>query len=121
MDALGHVNNVVFAGYFESARVDFFENLKINTGFTLPDKVGPLLLHLEMDYKRQVTYPADLEVTVGAVSITSRIFKMGCSIWDRADECVAAGSSHHIWFDFNSGRPMRIMEDFRTILEPMIE
>ena len=121
MDIQGHVNNVAFARYFETARAEFYERLKRDTGYERPHDVMSVMNRLEMDYRRQVKFPAALEITVGLIEVTSRTYWMGGSMWSEEGECVATGVSHHIWIDPTSGRPVRMPESFRKIAEALRE
>ncbi len=65
MDALGHVNNIVYLRYFESTRIRFCEELDYS-GFD-PTKMGspeapygPILASITCRYKFPVTYPDTL-------------------------------------------------------------
>lgn len=69
-DALGHVNNAVYASYAELGRIDFLK--KLDTRIT-----GFILARLAMDFRRQVKLGEDCYITtevarVGQTSITMR-------------------------------------------------
>ncbi|MCZ8157700.1 MAG: acyl-CoA thioesterase [Leptospira sp.] len=112
MDAFGHVNNVTYARYFESARADFFSSVGIWDSPLKPAKTGPVITHLEMDFRKQVMFPATLEVTLEVNAMTSRGFHIVCSMWNERDECVVTAGADIVWFDFVSGRPAIIPKDF---------
>ena len=61
MDALGHVNNVRYITWVETARIAFFEKLGMST--RAGDRIGPILARIENDFLEPVEYPA--RVTVG--------------------------------------------------------
>lgn len=114
MDAFGHVNNVSYARYFESARADYFTVLGIWETPQKPLEAGPVLTHLEMDYRRQVVFPETLEVTVEVASFTSRGFRMATSMWNSNGDCVLTGHGDFIWMDFRTGRPVTIPQDLKN-------
>ena len=62
MDAMGHVNNMIYLQYLESARVGYFE--AIGWGIRIVDgrKQGPVVASQTFNYRRQVVYPDELEV-----------------------------------------------------------
>jgi acyl-CoA thioester hydrolase len=63
MDSQGHVNNAAYFTYLESARVELIRK----TGFKgkqAGDAEGPALVSTSCDFKRQVVYPATLDVGV---------------------------------------------------------
>lgn len=107
MDAFGHLNHVIYAKYFENARVNF-----MSTNGLFPTesvKEGPVIVRLELDYRRQVRYPEVLEITLAVKSYSSRGFTMSCSMWS-SEECVLTGYAEFLWFSFENGKPGRIPE-----------
>ncbi len=113
MDAFGHVNNVTYVRYFESARADYFSAESLWDSPLKPDRFGPVLTHLNMDYRKQVVFPATLEITLEVDSISSRGFSVVCSMWNEQNDCVASGAAGLVWFDFEQGKPAQIPEIFR--------
>ena len=62
MDALGHVNNVMYFRYMEQARIGLFARL-------VPEEhawksLGMVIASTSCDFKRALVYPADIEVRV---------------------------------------------------------
>ena len=116
MDALGHVNNVAFNRYFETARAEFFFGKLGEKPAARRTETGPVITSVAMQYRRQVHFPATLEATVGVLEVSARTFGLGCTIWE-GPVCVAGGKSQHIWLDFGTGRPTRMPPDFWQLLE----
>jgi acyl-CoA thioester hydrolase len=114
MDAFGHVNNVTYVRYFESARADYFTAMKIWDSPQKPLQAGPVLTHLDMDYRRQVVFPADLDVTLEVSSFSSRGFEIQTSMWNSENECVLTGEASFIWINFETGKPTSIPEVFQN-------
>jgi acyl-CoA thioester hydrolase len=71
VDALGHVNNAIYATYLEEARVEYLPDVLGDTG-----SLEAVLANLEIDYRRPVTQADDpltvrIEATdVGTKSVT---------------------------------------------------
>jgi acyl-CoA thioester hydrolase len=55
MDAMQHVNNIVYLRYMESSRIKFFTDV-LKIGFS-PDGVGAILAEIHCKYKFPLTYP----------------------------------------------------------------
>ena len=51
LDAMGHVNNAVYATYLEQARVDYYADV-LGVGL---DDIDTVLVNLEIDYRHEVT------------------------------------------------------------------
>ncbi|BDA80096.1 thioesterase [Leptospira kobayashii] len=113
MDAFGHVNNVTYVRYFETARADYFTAESLWDSPLKPVRFGPVLTHLDMDYRKQVVFPATLEVSLEVDSISSRAFTVVCSMWNQTDDCVLTGHASFIWFDFELQKPSQIPDVFR--------
>ncbi|WP_411824740.1 acyl-CoA thioesterase [Leptospira sp. 'Mane'] len=113
MDAFGHVNNVTYVRYFETARADYFTAQQLWDSPLKPVRFGPVLTHLDMDYRKQVVFPATLEVSLEVDSISSRAFTVVCSMWNQAEDCVLTGHASFIWFDFELQKPSQIPDIFR--------
>lgn len=60
MDALNHVNNVVYFRYFEEARVQLF----ISAGLRQPMKKQTVLVHASCDFLKPLFYPSTLVVSL---------------------------------------------------------
>src|SRR3990167_1172306 len=76
MDALAHVNNTIYLRWFESARIAWWERLRLQER-PHSESLGPILARTTIDYRRPVTYPDTIEVTtatlrVGGKSVTLR-------------------------------------------------
>ncbi|WP_372728151.1 acyl-CoA thioesterase [Nocardioides sp.] len=63
MDAMGHVNNVVYFRYFETARIECFAELGLGS-ISESDGVGPILHSASCRFRIPLTHPDT--VTVGA-------------------------------------------------------
>src|SRR3954462_9780666 len=75
MDSFGHVNNVVYLRWFESARIAYFERVQMMA--EMP-RLGPILARQSIDYRIPLTYPDRVRVSCGVASIgnTSFVLKM---------------------------------------------
>jgi len=115
MDAFGHVNNVSYARYFENARAEYFSSFSLWSAKLDKQASGPVLIHMDLDYRRQTTYPQSLILSVGITKASRRSFSMGCSMWNESDECVLTASADFMWFDFAQGKPASIPEKFHEL------
>ncbi|MFN8349069.1 MAG: thioesterase family protein [Spirosomataceae bacterium] len=55
MDAMQHVNNIMYLRYMESSRIRFFTDV-LKIGFS-PEGVGAILAEIQCKYKFPLTYP----------------------------------------------------------------
>jgi acyl-CoA thioester hydrolase len=115
MDAMGHVNNIIYFQYLESARIGYFEMLM---GWTGRDegggRQGPVVVSQTFNYRRQVYYPADLEVGVCCREIRNRSFVLEYAIFRKGtDELVGDGTSAAVWLDYDSNKAVAIRSELR--------
>ena len=112
-DLYGHVNNIVYFRWFESARVAYGERLDFARLFR-EARLGPILASVRCDFRRQVSYPA--RVRVGA-SITrlgnSSLTMVHAVAMVGGGELLAEGDSTVVFFDYAAQKSTRIPDDLR--------
>ncbi|HEX2490706.1 MAG TPA: thioesterase family protein [Blastocatellia bacterium] len=116
MDSQGHVNNAVYFTYLESARVELIRK----TGFKgkqAGDAEGPALVSASCDFKRQVVYPATLDVGVRVERIGRRSFETSYGIFVHdTDQFVASARSVNAWVDYAAEAAVELPSWFRAAL-----
>ncbi len=104
MDALQHVNNVIYFKYFETARIDFFSQINL-LGDLQTTQVGPVLSDNHARYKRPVTFPDTLLVAVKISDIKADRFMMHYTVFSKAQAAITTlGSSQVVLFNFKTGK-----------------
>lgn len=87
-DLVGHVNNVSFASYVETGRVAFVGHCFASVG-------GPgmvTLRRLEIDYRSELHYPAELDVGSRLLAIGRTSFTVGTGVFV-GDRCAATAAA----------------------------
>ena len=115
MDALGHVNNAEYLRYFEESRTRWSESL----GVRFDGKSdGFILLKASVTYKKQVSYPANVDVALFAGKIGRSSFHLINTLTIEGDELPAAvGEFVIVWFDYRTGKSAPIPASLRVALE----
>ena len=114
MDALGHVNNVTYFRYMEQARIGFFE--KALAGRLWVD-VGLVIANATCEFKRALTYPGDIEVSVFVETPGASSLKTFYEICMRGDpKPYTEGSAVVVFVDPRSHKPTRIPQAVRDRL-----
>lgn len=85
MDAFGHVNNVIFYRYIESARLAYLDILNI-----LDEPLLTVVLSNQCHYLKPVIYPDHLKVSVRIVELRNSAFRMQYDIWSEVQKCTVA-------------------------------
>lgn len=113
MDSFAHVNNAVYFTYCESARMAYFEAVKLDDSRSKPS-LGPALGHAALNFRRQVHYPAELEVGARCSHIGRRSFTLDYAILPVGEERpVADGTSVVVWVDYDEGKSVSLPEDLK--------
>ncbi|MCT7360407.1 acyl-CoA thioesterase [Thalassolituus pacificus] len=108
MDAFQHVNNAQFFRYFESARVQYFDNLKI-LDYMNNYARGPILASTNAKFLAPVKYPDTLSVGIRSVQLESGRITQEYAVWSHeTSRLVAKGESLLVFFDYKAGRPCEI-------------
>jgi len=115
LDAMGHVNNAVYATYLEQARVDYYADV-LGVGL---DDIDTVLVNLEIDYRHEVTL-ADETVTVamGVRSIGESSVVVGYEV--RAGDRVAAtAETTQVYVDPDEGGSRPLPEEWIERMESL--
>lgn len=118
MDALGHMNNAVFLRWFESGRIAWFGE----AGFSVAagaEAVVPVLVSVTVNFRKQVTFPATVEISTRLASVgrTSLTMEHRARLVGEAGE-VADATSVVVLFDTVALRPSPVPEDLRRLMRP---
>ena len=117
LDAMGHVNNAVYFTYCESARMRYFEEIQMLAHAEGP-RHGPALVSAALQFRRQLHYPATIEVAVRTVAVERRSFRMEYRLSERgSSQPVAEGDSAVAWIDYQEGRAIPIPATLRSAIE----
>ncbi len=116
MDAMGHVNNVIYLTYMESARVAFFERLGWNSRDMGGGRGGPVIVSQTFNYRRQLHYPAEIEVGIGCAELRRRSFVLADGLFLKgSDELVGDGSTVLVWMDYALGKAVELPPEVRAL------
>ncbi|MGE8321980.1 MAG: acyl-CoA thioesterase [Pseudomonas sp.] len=117
-DAYGHVNNVVYYGFFDSAvnRLLIEQGgLDIHQGAVIA-----LVVSSACDYQAPVAFPQNIEVglTVSRLGNTSVHYQLAVFIEGQALAC-ASGRFVHVFVDRQARRPVPVPARLRQVLSEL--
>jgi acyl-CoA thioester hydrolase len=108
MDAMGHVNNIVYFRYFESVRIDYFRKLDF-IGYQQETGIGPILASTECRYKFPLHFPDTLMVGTKILSMEEDRFVMGYEVFSTAHKRIAAdGEGVIVTYDYHNNKKVNI-------------
>jgi len=112
-DAFGHVNNVVYFRWCETARVEYMR--RIGLWAPLPPRgVGPILASIKCDYKRPLNYPDTVHVGARIVRIGNTSLQMEHAIFSEELGIVAAtADSTVVLLDYSTNKTAPVPAEMR--------
>jgi acyl-CoA thioester hydrolase len=114
IDALGHVNNAVYATYVEQARTRYFRDV-LDVDIS---EASTVLASISIDFRRPV------ELSDGAVTVTVDVADLGRSSATMTHEVRVGGAvaaeaeATLVSLDPETGEPAPLPEDHRAGMEP---
>lgn len=112
-DALGHINNTVISGWFESGREPVFR--LFNPGLEL-GQWNLILARVEVDYVAQTHYGKAVELRTWVGRIGNSSFVVEQEAWQEG-VCVARGKAVQVFFNYDTQKSETIPAHYRALLE----
>ncbi|AVG18701.1 thioesterase [Chromobacterium vaccinii] len=116
MDAVGHLNNTYYFRYLEQIRIEWLQGM----GFGIePEGIGPVLASTSCVYRKQLTYPATLDITIELEKLGRSSLKLRHHFYRRDDPGVAYASAEVllVWVDYKAEKSVPIPEEIREAIE----
>lgn len=119
MDALGHVNNIVYFRYFESARSEYFQ--KIGVWESAKEKgIGVILHSTSCRYRKPLTYPDTVSIGARVTEIHSDRFTMEYAVYSHSSKSIAAeGSGIIVVYDYNKNQKCAMPPGMKRKIEEL--
>lgn len=119
MDSMGHVNNIVYFRYFESARIAYFERVGF-MAHMLETGVGPILASTQCRFRLPLSYPDTVFVGAKAEQITDDRFLMKyLAVSHRHARPAAEGEGLIVSFDYRAQRKAPLPAEVRARIEEL--
>lgn len=108
MDAMGHVNNIVYFRYFESARIAYFEKINVMDSMT-ETGVGPILGEISCKFRIPLTYPDKVLIGTRVIDIQEDRFVMKHLVVSmKHGKAAAEGVGVIVTFDYREGKKVAV-------------
>lgn len=117
MDALGHVNNIVYLRWFESARMDYFRRCGVLDGIET-EGVGPILAGTKVDFKIPLAFPDTVTVVARVTRAGNSSFTMQYRVTSAAAQgaIAAEGEGVIVMVRYAEGKPVSIPPAIRDAI-----
>lgn len=117
-DAYGHINNVAYYGFFDTA----VNRWLISVGaldIAASEAVG-LVVETGCRYRRPLAYPQDVVVGVRLARLGTSSVRYELAVFGAGeDEAAAEGHFTHVYVARGTGRPVPVPEALRLALEAL--
>ncbi len=101
-DLFGHINNVQYIRYYESARVAYCEEV-LGFKFIVGLNAGWILADIQCSYLKQLHYPATIEVATSIVKVGNSSAEMQAAIYrEGTDELISTSKAVLVWVNFEN-------------------
>ena len=116
-DAFGHVNNVVYFRWCESARVAYLNDTGLQDLMSQAN-LGPILASITSDFLRQLNFPDTVRIGARITRIGTKSVTMEHAIYSDTLQAVAAkATSVIVLFDYAQQKSCVIPADVRGKIE----
>jgi acyl-CoA thioester hydrolase len=114
IDALGHINNIVVAEWFELARNSLFRIF--DPDLDPSNKKFPLIMaHADYDFVNQMFFQHDVEIHTYISRIGTKSFTVYHEAWQHG-KLGAKGNAVIVYFDFETQQSKPIPNDKKALL-----
>lgn len=119
MDALRHVNNIVYFRYFESARMAYFERVGYWRHMDATG-LGPILADTRCKFRLPLTYPDAVSVGARVTDIQADRFLMRYAVYSHRHRKLAAeGDGLIVSYDYRTLTKAPLPEEIRRSIEEL--
>lgn len=114
MDAMGHVNNIIYFRYFETIRIEYFNRLKMME-YSRETGIGPILASTECRFKMPLQFPDTIIVGAKILSMEEDRVVMGYEVFSTKHKRIAAdGEGVVVTYDYRNNKKVPIPDVLRT-------
>jgi acyl-CoA thioester hydrolase len=118
-DQMGYVYYGNYATYYEIGRVEAMRNL----GFSykdLEERVGVMMpvLELHVQYKAPAYYDEELRLQVSIPAMPQTRIRFEYRLFNAADKLLNEGHTTLVFVSKDSGRPCRVPQELKQVLDP---
>ncbi len=124
MDSFGHVNNIIFFRYFETARIDYFKRVGFieemeNSG------IGPILASTSAKFIKPLFYPDTVHIGTRVTDLRSTKFTMDYLLYSEKNGTAAVGEALIVVLNYQTSTksplPPKVKEKILELEPDLIE
>jgi acyl-CoA thioester hydrolase len=116
-DGFGHINNMHFIRWFESARIAYMSQCGVQL---TTQGVGPILAAVNCNYRLQVKYPDTIVVGARVTRLGRSSIQIEHQLWSVSHQAVAAdGDSTVVMFDYENQASSPLTDELRETIRKL--
>ena len=116
LDPNQHVNNAVYATYFETGRVTLMKDRSYGL---MPDGITWIMVRLDMHFRAELRWPGTIEMGLGVVKFGRTSVTFDQVVFSEG-KCVASAQSVSVLIDEATRKPTALTEEILAKLQPWI-
>jgi acyl-CoA thioester hydrolase len=114
MDALGHVNNILYLQYFETARIEYLMRLGMEAPGPTWREYGLILASIACRFRLPVTYPDTLVVGTRVAAMgDDRLLMQHAAFSRKLGKIATEGDADVVSYNYVAGRRASLHSDLR--------
>ncbi len=114
LDALGHVNNVVYFTYMENARIAYYSDIMGTRSF---EELSLILAEATCSYRSPAHFGERLIIGTGVSRMGNKSFDLHHRIETKDGRLVAIGKTVQVFFDYISRKTIPLPPQFIEAVE----
>lgn len=112
MDALGHVNNVVYYRYMENARIYFMDQLKLRR-----NHINTVIASSQCQYLSPIIFPDQIKIGIRVEEMRTSALRMSYLLYsEQQQKVVAYGEAVQVMLDKTTGNKTHIPDEFKRLI-----
>lgn len=115
LDVFGHVNNVAFNKYAQSARLNYVDTIGLMALYNTQN-IGFMVAETNCQFKKELLFPGNIHIQTQIEFVKNTSFALQHTMTNDAGELVAIAKDVLVVFDFNKKEKCLIPEEIRETM-----
>jgi acyl-CoA thioester hydrolase len=116
LDPNQHVNNAVYATYFETGRVTLVKEPRFGL---IPPGLRWILVRLDIHFRAELRWPGTIEMGLGVAKFGRTSVTFDQVVFSQ-DKCMASAQSVTVLIDENTRKPTPLTQEIITNFQPWL-
>lgn len=116
LDPNQHVNNAVYATYFETGRVTLMKDRSYGL---MPDGLGWIMVRIDIHFRAELHWPGKIELGLGVAKFGRTSVSFDQAVFS-ADKCVASARAITVLIDEATRKPVPLTPELKAKFAPWI-